>query len=407
MRQFFWIIVVLSLSVWLGLKISEDPGYLILGYKQWTVEMPLWVAFLGLALLLFVFYFTTRFFERIETTWLRLKNWLRLRRKYRSYSKTNRGLIELLEGDLKGAEYYLLEGANRSDIPLVNYLAAALAAHEQGLYDKRDLYLQRAQNLVPQAEVAIGLMRAQLQLNQGQLEQAMATLNALRFGVPKHRQVLRLLEKIYIRLGDWEKLQKLLPQLRKVKLITKDQQQKFEAHVYEQLLKNISANAQQVSEIRDYWKTIPRVAQKNTALMLCYAKKLLPFAHTSHEIENLLTLILKKHWNEEAIYLYGMTLGDDPHRQLAIAESWLKQYGYQAMLFLTLGKLCMRCQLWGKARSYFEQSLKADARSETYLEYGKLLERLGEVNHAFENYRLGLSTASEEHSLVPVKPILE
>jgi HemY protein len=53
----------------------------------------------------------------------------------------------------------------------------------------------------------------------------------------------------------------------------------------------------------------------------------------------------------------------------------------------------MRCQLWGKARNYFENSLKLQASQETYIEYGKLLEVLGEQTAAVQSYREGLSMA--------------
>lgn len=75
---------------------------------------------------------------------------------------------------------------------------------------------------------------------------------------------------------------------------------------------------------------------------------------------------------------------------MAHAEEWHKQYGEQSVLLLTLGRLCVRCQLWGKARGYFEESVKLHADPETYAEYGKLLEQFGELDSAVQKYREGL-----------------
>lgn len=155
MRRFFWVLVVLFISVWLGIKISQDPGYALFVYRQWSVEMPLWFAFFAAVAIIFVLYFLLRFADGIEMMWLRCKNWLRVHRKYKSYGKTNRGVIELLEGDWRSAEYYLIEGVQQSDTPLVNYLAAAKAANEQGAFERRDLFLQKARDLMPGARVAI------------------------------------------------------------------------------------------------------------------------------------------------------------------------------------------------------------------------------------------------------------
>jgi HemY protein len=138
MWRFFWFLVLLILSVWLGLKISQDPGYALFTYRHWSMEMPLWFALVAFFIFLFLFYGILRFFDSIDFSIYRFKNWLRWRRKYKSYSKTNRGLIELIEGHWKSAEYCLMEGIEQSDAPLINYLAAAKAAQEQQAYDRRD-----------------------------------------------------------------------------------------------------------------------------------------------------------------------------------------------------------------------------------------------------------------------------
>ena len=46
MRRFLGILLLLFVSVWMGAKMSQDPGYVLFVYQQWSVTMPLWVAFL-------------------------------------------------------------------------------------------------------------------------------------------------------------------------------------------------------------------------------------------------------------------------------------------------------------------------------------------------------------------------
>lgn len=390
MRRFFWILIILIVSVWIGMKIAEDPGYALFSYKHWTMEMPLWFAILASIVILFLLYGILRFFDSIDFSLYRLRNWLRWRRKYKSYSKTNRGLVELIEGHWRSAEHYLLDGVPQSDAPLINYIAAAKAAHEQGAYDRRDAYLRKAHHLAPQAEVAIGLTQAQLQFDQGQLEQALATLDHLREIAPKHPFVLKLLERVYTRLADWQGLLNLLPSLRKAKIINDEQLEKLEVKMYQELLKNAASRHEGLSGINLVWQSIPRKFQKDPELILTYTKLLLPYPEMAKNLEELLNKTIKKTWNKDLVRIYGLLATPDPKTQLVHAEKWQKQYGNQAVLLLTLGRLCMRCQLWGKARFYFEESLKLEASAETYIEYGKLLEHLGEVNSAIENYRDGL-----------------
>lgn len=394
MVRLFWLLFILLLSVWIGIKISEDPGYVYFAYRQWTMEMPLWFATLAFILLLLILYGILRFFDGIDFSIYRLKNWLRYRRKYKSYSKTNRGLIELIEGNWRAAEHYLLEGIDQSDAPLINYLAAAKAAQELKAYDRRDNYLRKAHEISPHAEIGIGLTQAKLQYEQGQLEQALATLGHLRRIAPKHTFVLKLLEKVYIRLADWLALLKLLPYLKKANLITDDQYLIFEKNIYHELLKNAAQKQDSLTLIQTIWQSTSKKIQRDPEFVYAYAKLLLAHAGTEDQIEVLIHKTLKRTWDKNLVNVYGLLETTDPKNQLSHAEHWQKQYGNHAVLSLTLGRLCLRCQLWGKAKYYFEESLKFEATPEANAEYGKLLEKFGEMDEATKHYREGLLLAT-------------
>lgn len=390
MRRFIWILIVLIFSVWLGLQVAKDPGLAFFSYRNWSVEMPLWFALLSFISVLMIFYLATRFFDQIDTSIYRWKNWLKWRRKNKAYSKTNRGLIEILEGHWKNAEYYLKEGLAQSDAPLLNYLALAKSAHEQKAYDRRDSYLRKAHAAAPQADVAIGLTQAHLQLSQGQLEQALATLNHLRSVAPKHAFVLKLLERVYVHLGDWKSLLKLLPDLYRAKIVTREQLSQLELKTYTELLKSASQQVDNLTAVYDVWQSIPRKLQAQPQLIYIYANQLMRYPDKADEAEELIYKSLKKSWDKELVKLYGQLAITDAKKQLAHAENLLKRYDKQAVLLLTLGKLAVRCQLWGKARAYFEESLALELNRETYVECGKLFEQLGDADAALQCYRDGL-----------------
>lgn len=392
MRSFIVILLVFIISVCLGLKIAADPGYAFFSYQNWSVEMPLWFAALTLLLILFVGYLLVRLFDSVDFSLYRLKHWMRYRQKTKSYSKTNRGLLELIEGNWQTAEKYLLEGIPQSDAPLINYLAAAKAAQQLGSFEKRDAYLRKAHDIAPHAEVAIGLTQAQLLFDQGQLEQALATLGHLRSIAPKQKRVLKLMERIYTRLADWQELLKLLPSLRKAKLIDGNEMELFEKNIYLQVLQTSKPDSAET--IRAIWNSIPRKFQKDPQVICAYVELMLPYPDAANESESLLTKILKQEWNEDAARLYGLIESANPAKQLARSEEWAKLYPNQPTLFLTLGRLSVRNQLWGKARDYYESSLKLDARPETYIAYAKLLETLEDPTSAIKNYRDGLLLAA-------------
>ena len=94
---------------------------------------------------------------------------------------------------------------------------------------------------------------------------------------------------------------------------------------------------------------------------------------------------LGKSWNLELVQRYGAQEFGDPARQLLVAENWLKSRPADADLLLSLGRISMRNQLWGKAREYYEASLKIAPSAEAYGELGQLLKHLGDIE-AGESY---------------------
>lgn len=64
---------------------------------------------------------------------------------------------------------------------------------------------------------------------------------------------------------------------------------------------------------------------------------------------------------------------------MQLAESWLKQAPQDAQLLLCLGRLCLRNQLWGKAREYLEASLQFARQADTCIELARLLASQGDL----------------------------
>lgn len=373
-------LIALLAAVWVGVTISKDPGYMLLVYRGWSMEMPLWFALFVLILFCVLLYFFLRLLFGIIHSWDLLTNWLRVRRKYRAYSKTNQGLLELIEGHFSSAEVLLLKGAKQTDFPLVNYLAAAKAAHERGAFDRRDKFLQKAHMVAPKAEIPIGIWQAEMLIEQGQLEQALVVLQRLQTLSPKHASVLKMLERLYIHLSDWDSLLRLLPTLRKARMIDKAYFISMESRVHQELLQATDNKTKDVDAIRRIWLSIPRKLRQQPELIYAYAKILLQYSYTSDEIEGLITPVLKNEWNKDLVELYGKLITSHPEMQLEQAEKWLKRYGDQAMLFLTLARISVRCQLLSKAKTYFEESLRFGANSEAYADYSKLLLQMGVVS---------------------------
>lgn len=385
------LLVLLIASVWAGLQILHHPGYLLLVYGSWMMQMPVWFALLSTLIFLMVFYLIISGFDRCQMLWIRLKNWWHLRQEMKLFSKTQAGLAALIEARWKKAEYLLLAGVNQSLEPLINYLGAAKAAHEQKQFDKRDRYIQKAYQVAPNAEVAIGITRAEFELEDNQLEQAVATLNHMRQLSPRHPRLLRLLEKVYIRASDWKALEGLLPQMVRAKLLTAQQTLTFEKNIYCELLRDNTSHT--LTAVEETWQQIPRHMKKNPEVVCAYVKQLLKYPNANNnDIEELIRATLKTSWYPELAIIYRTLPFANLNRQLVIASAWLKMYGEQPALLLLLGNLCARAKLWGKAKDYYQKCLALGNNPLAALEYGMLLESLSERSEALQVYRDNLKS---------------
>jgi HemY protein len=60
MHRFFIFLLVLALSVWIGIKITFDPGYVLITWHQLALEMPLWLFVLILVISFILIYYLIR-----------------------------------------------------------------------------------------------------------------------------------------------------------------------------------------------------------------------------------------------------------------------------------------------------------------------------------------------------------
>ena len=392
MRLLLAAFLALLAAVTVTLWVKEDNGYILVGYGQWTIEGSLALFTLALIALFLALYISIRLLSRLWRMPENVAVWRHKRRSQRARRSLTRGLVELAEGRWKVAERHLTRHAEQSETPLLNYLAAARAAQLQDEHERRDDYLHLAHESMPSADVAVGLTQAELQLAHQQYEQALATLMHVRSLSPKHNYVLKLLKKLYENLGEWRKLEEILPDLKRRHVISDKEFLSLEHKVCRERLKQESVN---VDSLVQYWQTMPRSLRQEQEMLIDYCRMLMTL-DASGRAEPLIASALQKNWNTELVVLYGQIELNDPAHQLAVAEGWLKRYPEDPVLLLALARLSLQNKLWGKARSYLEASIAIEPTPESYQQLGLLLDRMGEPEKAMECFRAGLGLASSE-----------
>ncbi|WP_455365239.1 heme biosynthesis HemY N-terminal domain-containing protein [Kaarinaea lacus] len=405
MKWLFYTLFTVILVTALTLLAMEDRGYVLINVRGYTIESSLvtWLVLLGLGF--FALHFSLRFLVNIFHVPRGMRKWRDQRRHDRANETLLQGLVKLSEGNWRHAEKEVIKHINDSQVPMLNYLAAARAAHELNEYDRRDRYLKLAGQNAKVTDVGVKLTQAELQLNQNQQEQALATLRALQQADPQHRTVLKTLANLYLELRDWNNFIELIPQLRRRKVFAAQEMDRLERQAYIALLNMEPAATKK--QLADIWYRIPQSIQNQIDVLTTYIHLLLEQG-SSDIAEPLIRNALKQEWNSELVRLYGVIDGADVKTQLANAEQWLDNNDNDPLLLLTLGRLSLRSQLWGKARSYFEASIGANGPPEAYNELGHLLEKLGEKDLAMRYYRKGLSKVPNcEHSVATKSKILE
>ena len=387
-RLFIAVLATLLLAAVLAAAIAYDPGYVLIAFGNYTLETTVWVGIALLLVLLLAMYCAILILHRSVRQGSIFSRWRNNWNERRGRQLTQRGLLAYLEGNFERARVVLDRGANRTESPAINYLLAARASAAHGEYKMAEMYLLRAQRSDDGTDFAIAVNAAELQLRQGRLQEALAALARLRNQAAKHPYVLKLLQDVYTSLRDWENVIELLPQLRKAKLLSREEAADIEARAIASWFDDTAAQ-KQIEKMRARWQTLSRALERDARIVAAYTRGLIALG-AGDEAEILLRNFLKREWNTELVELYGSAQAGDASRQFAQAEQWLREHGSSATLLLCLGRLAVRNQLWGKARDYLEQSLQLENKPEACVELARLLVRLGQHERSAEYFERGL-----------------
>lgn len=393
----FGVIVVaaLILSAIAAHYLLGDPGYVAIHFRGHLFEMSVPVLVGLVVTLVLGIWFVRRLIQAPR----RLGEAAGRYRAGRAGLKLTRGMIEVAEGNFARGEKLLARAATTSDAPLFNYLQAARAAHLQGKDERRDEWLKLAYEQTPEAANAVLLTQAELQLDREQYEQALATLRRLEENSRDHSHALALLGRLYFRLQDWSNLAEILPRLQKQGRVKQETLDDWTIRVHRENFER----AEDGETISAEWKRVPKRLRENVVVLNAYYMSLMRVG-LHDKAEKDLAAALKAEWRAPLVRLFGLVEGPDASKQLKRAEGWLAKHGDDVDLLLAAARLCLRTELWGKARSYLETVISLRPTPEAYQVYGKLLTQLGETEAAADAYRAGLGMVAD--SPLPAIPHL-
>ncbi len=387
-----WVLLFLLLVIagaWLGAMIQMDAGYILLAWRQTTVEMSLWV---GVVLMLITFaglYTLLRLVFSVRAPWQFLLRWSAEGKLRRMQRQTRHGLLALANGQYERAEEKLGGLVANTTQPLVVIPALAEAEARLGKFAQAQARLQRLLTSMPEAFALVGLAQARIFIQQGDAEAALTPLQQITTKDKRHAQANELLLELLQGLQRWTDVIALLKVIGAAKQMSKAMLAQQQQKAYQLAFAQVTADQQGLEQLLQLWQKAPASVQESSHCRLALVQAMgqaegNPATRTAEFIES----SLKQQWDDDLVLAYAHLPMANVEAALKYAESWQQQAKNSAALQLTLGRLCRRLELWGKARDYLTASINIQASKEAHAELARLEQHLGRVDVALEHYRL-------------------
>ncbi|WP_019141463.1 heme biosynthesis protein HemY [Noviherbaspirillum massiliense] len=390
MRIFLSIVILFAAAIGLALGARFNPGNVVLFYPPYRVDMSLNL-FLALAVLAFIVaYVILSAIRATRQMPQRVAAYRREKREREGNRSLRDALKALFEGRFGHAEKAASRAAESPENAGLAALIGARAAHRLRQPDRRDSWLAKVQD-DPSLRSARLLVAAELLVDDHQSEAALETMRELNSTGTRHIHALRLALKANQRAGNWPEVLRLVRQLDKHKALHPALSRRLRELAYDDLLSERRHDADSIKRI---WTSIPAEDRIRPFVALRAARTF--NANGLHdEARVIVEKAVETEWDDRLVRAYRESAGPEGSPELLAqierCEEWCRAHPGDAEVELTLGTLCFRQKLWGKAQRHLEQALsdatEAATVREAHLKLAQLHEALNQREQAAAHYR--------------------
>lgn len=391
MRSLFWLLAVFAAAVAVVILGRVDAGYVLFVYPPYRVEMTmLFFALAGVASFV-ALYFLFRLLGQALSLPAMVRAYRARRRRERAHAALASALQAFYEGRYTRAEKDAALAFETGPTPGLAALLAARAAHQMRDFERRDRWLERADNAGEALRTARLVSRAELALEERDFGAARDALRKLQSAGPRHIATARMLLRAERGAGAWDEVLRLAGQLVKRDAIAPALAEEYKVQANVELL---SRAADDPGAFERRWRGIPARDQIHPRVAAAAARHATSLGKAALARE-ILERALGAEWTSKLVQLYGelpaemesAERAEEARLRIERAERWLQSRSRDPELLATLGRLCCHAELWGKAKSFLEASLSFEESRAAHLELARLAERLGQPADAQSHFR--------------------
>lgn len=383
MKPLLWLLGIFAAAVCLAVFARQNEAYVLIVWWPYRIQMAMNLLLLLGVVCCFVGYRLIRLVVRGmalpgEVSAYRVRR--RREAAQRAMHEAERFYYEGRYGQAFRCATQAYDGITR---PGTAALLAARAAHAMHDTEKRQQWLNNAAMYDGDIRIARLMTEAEMAIGDRRFDDAARHLENLRDAGHRHLAALRLSLQTEQGRGRWSEVARLARTLRKHNALTPEQAAPL---VRRALLEQLRDAEDDLAVVGQVWRDIPEEERRDPGFLLRAIPHLIG-AGDEKLAADAIEEALQEEWDSELALMYGRCKTPDLRTQLATGERWLKEHPKDSGLLMALGRLCIRGQLWGKARSYFEASLSLAPSRTAHLELARLAEKLENRDEANLHYK--------------------
>lgn len=389
MIRFLVFLAILLAGVIGAPYLMGNQGYVMISAGNFVID-----ATVSSAVLMVVgFYFAILAIEAICNKIFYSLGWLSRHNKKKAKTLTEKGILALASGDFKKAEKLTIKAVSKSQVPVLNYLAAAESAQNLGQEKDRDEYLRLAHENAKTNTLAVDITQAKLQIKQKQFEFALASLTRLHEQHPKHKVVLTLLKDVYLERQEWKALLALLPKLQKQKVLTVEEVSALRDECYFNSLAQI-ANQEGSTGLLNTFSKLPKIHKNNEDYMVEVVKQLM--GRNDHQSAYMLIMdALSRDFYPELIKISPQLDVTDRHPLIERLRVLQKSREGSGLLAVVIGQLLAKESRWDEALKELALGIQQVPSLPAYAALAQTYEKLNKPAEAKNVYKTGFEFSLE------------